>query len=90
MVNDEEYWSDCKDVKFHSGFLTRAKEILAKIGQKCLSKLPETLAPHNNSQECEKAQHKSDAKQRRTVTTHLMGTVLKLKFLIPNLTQVRD
>ena len=26
MVNDEDFWSDCQDIKFHSGFLNRAKE----------------------------------------------------------------
>ena len=52
------------------------------------SELPETPAPCDNSQECEKAQHESDAKQQWTVTTHLIRTVLKLKFVIPNLTQV--
>ena len=26
MANDDLYWSDCKDVRFHSGFLQRAKE----------------------------------------------------------------
>ena len=26
MANDDSFWSDCKDVEFHSGFLQRAKE----------------------------------------------------------------
>ena len=26
MENDDLFWSDCKDVEFHSGFLQRAKE----------------------------------------------------------------
>ena len=26
MANDDLFWSDCKDVEFHSGFLQRAKE----------------------------------------------------------------
>ena len=74
----------------HNKFAKRRRKLLAKMGQKCLSELPETAGPCDNSQECEKAQHESNAKQRRTVTTHSIRTVLKLKSVIPNLTQVRD
>ena len=45
MVNDEDFWSDCQDVKFHSGFLNRAKEgiKLVKATLSSLEKKPKKI-----------------------------------------------
>ena len=77
-------------MKLHYKFVKRDESLLTKIGQNGLCKFSKSKVEHNNSQECKKAQHKSDAKQQQTVTTHSMGTVVKLKFIIPNLNQVQD